>query len=115
LVNLAHAFIDSFSPNSKIIDGPNVGNYTLWAQGFMGRYSGLFGSCPLTNAKIFGFDGKDLKEGNIESILGKLGFLYDISSLSFPDPEIISPIENQIFDSREEFQFIRTGSEEPVD
>jgi hypothetical protein len=129
---LASAFIDSFAPNCKVIEGPNSSNYTLWAQGFMARHIGLFGSCPSTNAKAFGFDLNDLKEGTIESLFKKLGPIaenidvsevksilvsaiavdaggYDNSILTFSDPEISSPIETEIFATNPEFQFVRSG------
>ena len=66
LVRLAIEFVDAFSPNSKVIDGPNTSNYTLWAHSLMPRHVGLFGSCPSTNAKIFGFDPSDLKDGTVQ-------------------------------------------------
>jgi hypothetical protein len=133
LTRLTHSLIDSFSPNSKVIEGPTSDNYSRWAEGFMARHVGLFSSCPSTNANYFGFSPEDLKNGTTESILLKLGETgdgfeakeineglnqciatdgggFDIYTLTFPDPPIQSPIEAEIFKSRSEFQFFRTGS-----
>lgn len=73
LINLTNSYVDSFAPNGKVIDGANANNYALWSQGVMARLVGIFGSCPSTNAQIFGYDQSDLKESSISSLMIKLG------------------------------------------
>lgn len=100
----------------------------------MARVVAIFGSCLSTNAKIFGFEQSDSKEGSIPSLMGRLGSVdkgleasegprlicdniatdlggYDITeNISFPDPQVPFPIKVEMLAGKPGFYVVRKGS-----